>query len=371
MRNFLRGLGKVLMCIAAFGFLVTLICSFPMARDLGLSLLENLLIILSMLLMYLGLFFIGYLINKAGCKEPKQKKSSPVTQVVMKAQRQKPPTPVIQATAPVPSVQPQPAEGTDALPGALPLPETFRMVLYRDASARDEASLRDGEAVPELMELAVREGTPLVLVKSVSLGELFSGSMYREEQKETEIPKAMRGSLSVDSFFSWVEKTVPGLKKKNWRDAADRDVADRFCRLVRRLAAMPVRRWVYYTEPPFTDLKYLGPDGLKDMSGIAFWLLRKKGANPGRTLEEAETIAKDGKTVLLTEKQELFAEAVKEKQSSLADSGLMVCILKEQDLLLDLVSRKQYRFYGEEWAGSADDAATYGLWGLKEEEKTD
>ena len=45
----------------------------------------------------------------------------------------------------------------------------------------------------------------------------------------------------------------------------------------------------------------------------------------------------------------------------------MVCILKEQDLLLDLVSRKQYRFYGEEWAGSADDAATYGRWWLKEE----
>ena len=73
MRKFLRGFGKVLMCIAALGFLVTLICSFPMARDMELSLLENILIILSMLLMYLGLFFVGYLIYKAGCKEPKQK----------------------------------------------------------------------------------------------------------------------------------------------------------------------------------------------------------------------------------------------------------------------------------------------------------
>ena len=367
MRKILRGLGKVLMCIAAFGFLVTLICSFPMARDMGLSLLENLLIILSMLLMYLGLFFIGSLINKAGCKEPKQKKSSPVTQAVKQAQSQKPPTPVIQAAAPVPSVQPQPAEGTDALPSALPLPETFRMVLYRDASARDEASLRDGEAVPELLELVVREGTPLTLVKSVSLGELFSGSMYREEQKETEIPKAMRSSLSFDGFFSWVEKTLPGLQKKNWRDAADRDVLDRFCKLVRRLAAMPVRRWVYYAEAPFTDLKYLGPDGLRDLSGITFWLVHKEGAKPGRTLEEAAAIAKDGKTVLLTEKPELFAAAVKEKQSELQKADLMVCILLQYDLLLDLVSGKRYRFYGDEWAGSADDAATYGRWWLKEE----
>ena len=50
MRKFFRILGKVLMCIAALGFLVTLICSFPMARDMGLSLLGNVLIILSMLL---------------------------------------------------------------------------------------------------------------------------------------------------------------------------------------------------------------------------------------------------------------------------------------------------------------------------------
>ena len=54
MRKFFRILGKVLMCIAGLCFLVTLICSFPMARDMGLSLLGNVLIILSMLLMYFG-----------------------------------------------------------------------------------------------------------------------------------------------------------------------------------------------------------------------------------------------------------------------------------------------------------------------------
>ena len=371
MRKFFRILGKVLMCIAGLCFLVTLICSFPMARDMGLSLLGNVLIILSMLLMYFGLFCLGYLICKAGCREPKQKKASPVKQAVMQVQKQTPPAPVNRASVQVPKSQPKPENVKLTHPHALPLPETFSTELYRDDFARKEASLQDGKIVPERLQLLVRENTPLLLVNSVQLGELFSGSMYREEQTEQEIPKALRKKLDLKSLFSWIETLLPVLREQNWYAFADRDALNRFCLLVRRLSALPERRWVYYTAAPFPELVDLGPDGLRDESGVVFWLRQREGAKPEQALEEAETIAKDGKTVLLTEKQELFAEAVKEKQSSLADSGLMVCILKEQDLLLDLVSRKQYRFYGEEWAGSADDAATYGLWGLKGEEKTD
>lgn len=369
MKKFLRILGGLLMFSAVILSLVTLICIFPMSRDLHSSVLESVLLVLCMLLMYFGLFCAGWLLKKAGSREKTpcpSMSSSAGSAVVQRSSWNANPSPS-PANSPAKT-----ARGTVPEPPlrTCPLPEDPSMELYRDDKAREDAALREGKGVPERLLLILREDQPYLQMETVQLGELFSGSMFLEEKQEKQIPTALCSRLNVEGLISFAEKVFPCLRELDWTDFLDRGELSHICQLVRTSSEEHLRD-VYLTTAPFPRLDGLGMDGLKDDSGIRFWLRMRVSGKLNEALAEASRLARRGKTVLLTEDPGLLGSISAQLRDSLEKAGLLVGLLQEKDMLTDLVTGKRYQAKGVEWAGAADDAAANSRWWMTELGKTD
>ena len=150
---------------------------------------------------------------------------------------------------------------------------------------------------------------------------------------------------------------------------------------------------VELVECPFAGrLETIGPDGLKDESPVALWLRPRAGAEAAGVIsalaewmsgseKRAEELKKEhwlqywsitgyGRYLyaLLTEDRR-WLDGVSDDVLELCrrKGGKTICVAQLTGTgMRDLVNGTEYTLVYQEWPGSADDAATYGEWGLTE-----
>ncbi len=235
MRKIVGGIGVFLMCLAVIGFLSTLIISIPMSLDLKYSLRTFLLINVLLLLMWFGIFSLGRSLRGFAGREKAANDShsriTPPSGVSMQQSK----APAGTAEAPLQSAVAEKQETIQEISvDEPPFPEEETLALYRNEKAREEASLADGKAVPELLQLNLKNNKLYLQLQTVQLGELFSGSMFRVVRQEAELPASMCAGLDSESLLSWAQRTFPPIKEASWTDSPDLDKLNSFCERIRR-----------------------------------------------------------------------------------------------------------------------------------------
>ena len=241
------------------------------------------------------------------------------------------------------------------------------VILYRDPDAEKTAQYRL-EALHEI-RACMPEGRPAICGKSFKYMEIGPGKDWLEEKTDiVEIPAEMLGRLTLESLREWLEscrKSWP----VDWKDSTMRLRLSLWCWRISEMASRKVPDCVDSVPNPFGWLEHIGPDGLKDDSGIGLWLRMKENVTASEAIRALAATERKWKVAVVTENDSLLKEDTGLNADDLelcGRAGILFCLLTDSDSFRNLVDGKTYRVKTEEWPGSADDAATYGCWWLEE-----
>ena len=192
------------------------------------------------------------------------------------------------------------------------------------------------------------------------------------------VPGDIQPTLTPDSLHKWMRSAfAPGYTAHLQDDlfAPYGPVAD-WCRQVRFASALALPEGVYLLQNPFEQkLRGVGPDGLTDKSGVSLWL----GIVPGADLKALLSGLASWHGSLQSRSAALKKDFILDTPY-LFDPARRIVILTEGDAahvpdpfllarltdrgIRDLSTGEEHAFRFEEYPGSADDAATYGVWYL-------
>ncbi len=399
MRGFMRTLGKVLMWIGIIFLFAYLSCSVSILRNTEGPFLQNLFLLLVILGIQFGIFKLGqFLYRRFSDKEESGKKvdgakgKAPATaarnlQTVRQAAlpvmssggrkedtaeaagardgepaRTKEPDWIGRLQTAFRSILKKksgPAENdpdlsarepSAGIPGAelplrrYPLPEEGPWTLYENPEAKSLAAEDYRMVVPERLTGEFYEDRPLIRLNTVQLGELFSGSLYREEESKIEIPEELRKRVNPGELLSFLREELPVLSEDGILERLSAPAAEEYCRLMRETASLPHCEQVYCSAPP-----PLSPEDRERAAGkVRFWLrMRSRGKRP-EALEEIRQIARKGKAVLLTDDPSLLFDLPEEKRKKLEKNKIGVWLRIDGNNWIDLVSGNRIHMGQEE-----------------------
>ena len=354
MKKILSILGLILMLfngIAVISLLGTLPSVFREEQAGGI-----LLSYLLMIVIFGGLFYLGYRLNASngGAAAADHKTEKPAAAKMPKQQK---------------TTKPVKREKTGRRGDDDNKPKVGRdeVLMYWDPNA-EKATRYSGRSTLYEVRACMQEGKPIVRGISYVYIEIGVGKFWTEtETDNAEIPADMLGRLSFDVLREWLSS----YRRKwniDWDDMSLRQKMSIWCWQVSELASSKVPDCVYPVLNPFEWLEDVGPDGLRDESGIGLWLRMKENVTASEAIRALAMTQRKWKIAILTEDENLLkkdSDLNAEALSLCERSGIIFCYRTGSDTFRDLVDMGMYRVKTEEWPGAADDAATYGRWWLE------
>ena len=139
------------------------------------------------------------------------------------------------------------------------------------------------------------------------------------------------------------------------------------------------------TDNPFEQfLENVGPDGLRNHSGVSCWLKMVEetaldeaiAAIAAWKLKHLEYFRQqdqavylwprycEGRIVILLSSRDAWKDLDEQKLQLCQEAWIRFAVVQSESSLFDLQDQTEYQVRTEEWPGSVDDAATYGEWSL-------
>ena len=364
MKKFLSVLGVLLMTVNGFGCLILLVVLLQMlfSGDLTFTMAASFLLYLAL---FAGLFYLGYRLRvgkKEQTRRPKNKAPEPSARPQTPPQPRTPPQPQARPAEPAPAAQPAaPEQSVRRYLRPVSSEDTVRLCRNDRAETEAAHTLR---SVFREVRLELRQGEPALVCDGVEGVEHGMGKFGVESRQETHaLPPELRADLTPKTLESWVRQTLGGRCEIPWEDRYMRWKLERWCGAVRRAAGNLLPAGLYPVDDPFAVLEDIGPDGLKDESGIDIWArVRWDAKLPEIIAAFAQRPPEQVIFVLTDSSADLSGEDRRQLDRCHVHFGYPTA----EDRVKDLVDGREYKIRYQEWPGSADDAATCGRWWLEE-----
>lgn len=257
----------------------------------------------------------------------------------------------------------QPAESMEKHDLPAPVEPDGSVRLYYDAEA-SQRSLGNAGVFYESIRAEIRDGAPrLVCVKYENKADANGELHAVPEREELIIPPEVSAALLPATLREWLSSQRKDLPI-TWNATTPRRELSAWCYRVRQASIYAFSDKVIPVKNPMPCLEDVGPDGLKNASGVVGWVRLKDSVTAGEAIPELLTARRQGTLVVVTKDPGLLKRVYGELLERCEEKHLWFGLVTADDRLRNLVTGREYRVDWREWPGSADDAATYGEWWL-------
>lgn len=363
MKRLLRNLGAILMGFNGIAVVAVLLNAPAMLNGMKGTRSANAIVLLCMLAVYGALGYLGYRLYRRGKAGMEQAAASAVRKPAPVPTKPAEPTPAKPAEP-----TPEPAQPEPTKPAPEPTAAAAQPRLREPVAVLHYDRYADRNIDPTLSYLIayLEKGMPKVRADWGWNEGLHGGGGGKTEA----VPEAMWDSLTPASLRDWFFEAFHISEGKPCDGSLfDNPKLEAWCRLVRQTREMGLPRQLLVLSNPFEyALKDVGPDGLTDASGVRLWLAPADEVEIEPALRALIAWAKEAQVegealFLLTENARLLERVPEDVLADCRDSHIHIALC-EADCLRDLADGTVYSLKYRQWAGSADDAATYGEWWL-------